>query len=493
MPDLIQGGEAKQLRTRKLTQETCKKWSYEIGMHRSANVQIANYLDNKGTVVAQKVRRPNKEFLILGDPKKMTLYGQWLWRDGGKMVIVTEGEIDALSMSQALNHKYPVVSVPNGAQAAAKSIRSNLEYLEQFDRVVFMFDQDEPGQAAAVECAELLTPGRAYIASLSEKDANAMLVEGKIKELIEAQWSAKLYRPDGIISGDDIQVSDLYQAPSTGYTVPYPGINEMNRGIRKGELTLFTAGTGIGKTTLVREIGHHLVTAHGLRIGNIFLEESYRKTIQGYLAIEHDIPLGRFREDPRSVLTEEQVEAGLDKLVRGGRMAFYNHFGSMESEHLIAKLRYFAVGLQCDFILLDHISMVVSGQEGSGQGERKDIDVLMTHLRSLIENTGVGVIAIVHLKQPGGKPHEEGGRVTLTELRGSGALKHVPDSIIALERDQQGEQSNQSLIRQLKNREWGDNGPAGYVEYHPDTGRLLPCDAPVESADSYGFDNHNDY
>jgi len=483
---MIQGGDYSALNARRISEETCRKWGYQVATYKGKPVQVANYRDKDGNVIAQKVRTPDKDFCILGNAKEMGLYGKWLWRTDARMVVVTEGEVDAMSVAEAQGNKWPVVSIPNGAQAAAKSIRKDIEWLEGFDRVVFFFDSDEPGRKACRECAEMLPPGKAYIYESTLKDANEMLKAGLAKELAAVGWDAKPYRPDGIISGDDLTVDELLSKPSDGYTTPYPGINDLNRGVRKGELTLFTAGTGVGKTTIVREIGHHHVTRHDLKIGNIFLEENFRKTALGYIAIDQNIPIGVLRENPEAI-SREQYEKCLNRIVRG-KQHFYNHFGSMESESLIAKLRYFSVGLQCDFILLDHISMVVSGQEGSGQGERKDIDILMTALRSLIENTGVGIIAVVHLKQPEGKPHEEGGRVTLSQLRGSGTLKQVPDSIIALERDQQGDTSNIALIRQLKNREWGSTGDAGYVKYHSDTGRLLPCDPPEASADTF-FDN----
>jgi twinkle protein len=140
---------------------------------------------------------------------------------------------------------------------------------------------------------------------------------------------------------------------------------------------------------------------------------------------------------------------------------------------LLSKLRYLAVGCKCDFIILDHISIVVSGQESSSEGERKDIDILMTNLRSLVENTGVGVIAIVHLSKPPGVSHEEGGRVTLSHLRGSGSLKQLPDNVVAMERDQQSDtKSDESTIRVLKNREFGELGLADTVVYDRETGRL---------------------
>jgi twinkle protein len=472
---LITDGTHSALAKRGISLDTCEKWNYQIGKFKDRPVQIANYYDGN-EIVAQKVRFPDKDFTVRGDGKALAglLYGQHLWRDGGRMVVVTEGEVDALSVSQIQGNKWAVVSIPNGAQGAAKSVRAQLEWLEKFESVIFMFDMDEPGREAAEECAQLLTPGKAKIATLPLKDANEMLVAGRAKEVIDAIWGAKVYRPDGILSGDDMTVVDLMETSVKGFDSPYPKLNEMLGGVRKGELTLFTAGTGVGKSTVVREIGAHFIKA-GLRVGNIFLEESYKKTAQAYVAIDQNVHLGDLRQDPK-ILDASKWEDSMRLMIQNGRTFFYNHFGSLESDNLLAKLHYFATGLEVDFILLDHISIVVSGMESSREGERKDIDLLMTKLRQLIEQTGVGVIAIAHLAKTSGTPHEEGGRVTLNDLRGSGTLKQIPDNIVAVERDQQGEDPNVSTLRVLKNREFSELGVADELRYNRDTGRLLPVE-----------------
>jgi 5S rRNA maturation endonuclease (ribonuclease M5) len=118
---------------------------------------------------------PNKDFLFLGDIKEAGLYGQHLWRNGGRKVVITEGEIDALSVSQAQDNKWPVVSVPNGARGAKKAIQRELRWLEEFEEVVLMFDEDEEGRAAAQECAGLFRPGKCKLARLPMKDANELL------------------------------------------------------------------------------------------------------------------------------------------------------------------------------------------------------------------------------------------------------------------------------------------------------------------------------
>jgi twinkle protein len=431
---------------------------------------LAPYRSATGELVAQKVRQPGKRFHMRGDGKNAPLFGQHIF-NRGKSVVVTEGELDCLAVAQAFDCKWPVVSLPNGAQSAAKSIKRAYEWLDGFDKIFLWFDNDDPGRAAVEEVAPLLPPGKVYVITGPEdtKDANDVLLKHGAAAITKAYWNASAWRPDGIVPGGEITIESLKTAMAPGFALPYPALQDKLSGLRKRELTLLTAGSGIGKSTMAREIGHHLAKNHGLRIGNVFLEESKEKTAQGYIAIDNNVPLGNLRLDP-NILSEEQWAQSMP-LVQS--MYFYDHFGSLDSEHLLSKLRYMAQVLGCDFIILDHISIVISGQESSSEGERKDIDRLMTKLRQLVEETGVGVLGIVHLKQPEGRAHEEGGRVTLSHLRGSGSLKQLSDSVIALERDQQDvEASNVLTVRLLKNREFGDLGECDLLEYAKPTGRL---------------------
>lgn len=459
------------LSKRKISEDTCRRYGYGGGEYKGQRVQVANYYD-AGVLVAQHVRFPDKAFRWIGSTQKLELFGQHLFREKGKRIIVTEGEIDCLTVSQVLGGKWQVVSVPNGASSAKKYLQQNLEFLESYEEIILSFDMDEPGKKAAADCAVLFSPGKCKVVSLPRKDANEMLVVGEVGELVRALWDARPYRPDGIMAASDLTLDTLKtQKEIFAYDTPYPEINKMLKGLRKAELTLCTAGSGIGKSTLVREIAHHLQTRHALKIGYIALEESVEKTALGFVAIENDVSLGDLYLD-RSLLTDDQWEKSYEKILRSDRLYLYDHFGSLESDNLISKLRYLAVGCAVDFIVLDHISIVVSGMADGD--ERRIIDNLMTSLRSLVENTGVGVIAICHLKVTEGKAHEEGGRVTLNHLRGSGALKQLSDNIIALERDQQGENPNVSLARILKNRLFGIVGVADELIYNHTTGRLLP-------------------
>lgn len=479
----------RELGKRNITQITTEHFGYGIARVNGKTAQVAPYYDQSGNLVAQHIRFADKTFIWKGDSKDVQLFGQHLWRNSGRMVVVTEGEIDALSVSQLQGNKWPVVSVPGGAQGAKKAIQRNLEWLERFQTVVLCFDMDEPGQKAARECAALFSPGKARISRLPLKDANDMLVAGRGDELINALWGAKEFRPDGIVNGADLW--DIVKNPPTpGYSLPYPKLSNLIQGVRKGELLLFTAGSGIGKSTVVHEIAYHLMMEHGQSLGILALEESLKRAGERYLSIYLNTPLHISHEG----VSEEQLREAFNATCGNGRFWLYDHFGSTEVENLLSKIRYLIVGCGCDFIVLDHISIAVSGLDEVEESERKTIDRLMTALRSLVQETGAGILAVVHLRRPGqGKSYNEGRQVSLTDLRGSGSLEQLSDIVIAFERNQQGSQPNLLTSRVLKNRPIGFTGKADMLFYTNETGRLsvsdddCPFDIEVESEEELGF------
>ncbi|WP_422048086.1 DnaB-like helicase C-terminal domain-containing protein [Shimia sp.] len=463
-------GSPQALAKRGITEETCKKWGYIRAEFNGRNVHVAQYKDENGRVVSQKIRLPNKDFVWRGPAKEApSLYGKWLWKSGGKKIIVTEGEIDALTVSQLQGNKWPVVSVKDGAGSAPKAIRSELQYLNSFDEVILMFDMDEPGQDAVEKCVGLFPPGKCYVASLPHKDANECLLKGAGKEVINAIWNAKEYRPDSIIN--PAEMWDDFISVDEASSIPYPfdGLNVKTMGLRQRELTTITAGSGIGKSSLCREIAHWIVSTQGQKLGYIALEESWKKTMQELVGIEMNTRL--IKADPEEVDQNELKEA-YSTLTGSGNLYLYNHFGSLNSERLLDHIRYMASGLGVGWVVLDHLSIVVSGDDGIGD-ERRAIDVAMTKLRSLVEETGIGLILVSHLKRPDGKGHEEGAVTSLAQLRGSAAIAQLSDMVLGLERNQQDpENADRTQIRVLKNRFTGETGEACGLVYDHQTGRL---------------------
>lgn len=476
-------GEYTELTKRGLTEATCRKWGYQTGVFNGKHVQIANYRDSDGSVSAQKIRFANKDFLFLGDGRKGSpLYGQHLWRDAGRKVVITEGELDAMSVSQLQNHKWPVVSISGGAPNAHKCIRKAIEWLSNFEDVILMFDQDEPGQKAAKECAALLPPGKAKIASLPLKDASDMLVAGRGAELIDAIWGAKSFRPDGIVAGTELWGEIIKPVTELGIAYPFTGMNELTKGMRLGEIVTFCAGTGIGKSQICREIAHHILQTTQDIVGYVALEENNRKTALGQMSLAMNKRLHLL--DP-ATLPEDELRKAFDETVGSGRFFTYDHFGSMDSQNLLNRIRFLVVGCGCKWIVLDHISIVISGMEGGD--ERRQLDKVMTDLRSLVEELKFGLIVVSHLKRPDGKGHEEGALTSLSQLRGSASIGQLSDMVIGLERNQQDlANKNKTNVRVLKNRFTGETGLATTLDFDQDTGRLTDVGLQLATEES-GF------
>jgi twinkle protein len=471
--DIITDGEIKALTARSITEDTCRKFGYRSGRLGEKRAQIAPYYDADGNLVAQKVRFPDKTFMVTGSLKDAGLFGQHLWGQGGRKIVVTEGEIDAMSVSQVQGNKWPVVSVPNGAQGAKKALAKTLDWLCSFDEVILMFDQDVPGKEAMAECASLFPPGKCKLASLSMKDPNELLVAGRGEEIVSAIWQAKAWRPDGILNGNDLWDAVREEDNTTSIPYPWDALNTKTHGIRQGELVTITAGSGIGKSAVVREIAKHLLD-RGETVGMIMLEESVKRTALGLMGLAINKPLHINRDG----LDEGTLKAAYDATLGTGRVYLYDHFGSTDIENLLSRVRYLAKALECRWVVLDHLSIVVSGL-GDGD-ERRLIDNAMTMLRTLVQETGIGLILVSHLKRPQGQGHEDGAQVSLSQLRGSAAIAQLSDMVIGLERNQQGDNPDMTAIRVLKNRFSGETGPAGWLAYDRETGRLFEEDGPKE-------------
>jgi twinkle protein len=468
-------GAVHELTNRNLREETCRLWGYKIAAKEDGTMVQTFDIRRGGKLIAQKLRGSGKTFSWRGDSSKPQFAGQWLW-NRGKHLVITEGELDAMSVSQAMELKWPVVSLANGSSSVKQQITDNYEWLMGFENIVLMFDMDEPGQKAVEEACAMLPIGRVKVASLQHKDANEVLIADGPGPLIKAFWDAKVWRPDGIVDGASVFTRErLKQGCPPGYPFEYPKLQEMTYGLRKAEITMLTAGSGIGKSTFARELAYELHQKHGLKIGNVYLEESNDTTGRGYVALHAGVPLGRLQFNT-DLIRDEAWDRACEAL--RDRMLFYDHFGSLESKNLQAKLRYLAAVEKVDFIVFDHISIATSGVESSSEGERKDIDMLMTFLASLCQETGVGIIVIVHLKRSKDKNFNEGSRPALSDLRGSGGLEQLSHNVYALARNQQDERENRKYLSDvfvLKTRYGFETGKADTLEYNRVTGRNELC------------------
>lgn len=450
-------GTAEPLPKRKLSEEVCKKYR----VHRDGNRLYFHYFSSDGTCCGAKVKTTDKQFSWEGSNPEHALFGQHLFPSSGKRVVITEGELDALSCFEAMPG-WPMVSVPDGAKSAKRSIQRQLEWLQGYEEVVLFFDNDDAGRQAAKDAASVLPPGKVKIARLNDwKDASDALQAGEAQKVREAIWNAIPYRPDGIVEAKNLLDQILKPNDEGLHEYPYKGMQQKLRGIRTGELVTITSGSGMGKSSFCRELATHLLEK-GERVGYLALEESNRRTALGLMSVAERKPY-HIGEHPRAEL--EQVYS---RTLEKWPLYLFDGFGSFEPEVIYNRVEYLAQGLDVKMIFLDHLSILLSGLDGD---ERRTIDITMTRLRSLVERTGITLFLVCHVSgDDNGKPYEEGGRIKLNKLRGSRSIGQLSDAVIALERDQQADSN--TTVRVLKNRYSGEVGPCCELTYDLSTCRF---------------------
>ena len=464
---------------RKIKESTAKKYNVLVKQDNNANVyqHIYKYYDSNNSHVANKLRNTNdKEFWAEGSIRDAGLFGQNLFPAGGKYVTLTEGEIDAMSIYQMMGEKWASVSIKTGAAGAVRDCKASYEYLNKFDNIVICFDNDESGKKAAAKVAQLFEPNKCKIVCLDLKDANEYLLSNKRNEFNKAWWDAEIYTPAGIVNLANLKNSLYEEEYCETCMYPWDGLNNKTYGMRTGELVTFTAGAGMGKSSITRELMHHILKSTHDNIGVLALEESIKKTAFNIMSVEANARL--YIKEIRDQFDKERLKEWEDSTIGTGRFYAFDHFGSINNDEILNRVQYMAKALDCKWIILDHLSILVSGKEGDD--ERKSIDVLMTKLRSLVEQTGVGLLLVSHLRRPSGDTgHENGREVTLSHLRGSASIAHLSDCVIALERNQQSTDpilANTTVVRILKNRYTGDTGVATNLLYDNKTGRMKEKD-----------------
>lgn len=479
------------IRSRGLTQATCKDDEYLVRQRPNGDWEhLTPYRDrDTGALVGIKVRNTgqdgtSKDFYWIGSSKDQ-LGGAHRYPAGGKRLTIMEGEIDRATVRQAYALKWPVVTIPNGAAEAEKCFRKNLPYISSFDEVVIGFDMDSVGRAAAVACAKLLPPGKAKIVKWEDKDANAMQMGGKGDKITWCVHSAEPYRPDGIVDARQLTAKAL-SPPVTGIPWPWEPLTSWTFGRRRQELITMGAGTGLGKSDFWAEViacdlkgetkdGH--APPYAPQAWGVFGFESGPVTTK--LQIAGKLAGRRFHipNDPDfPAWTREELEAVLDRMDQdiwnaGGRLFINDSFGAADWDHVKERMRYLRHAEDVTNFLVDPIGAMANGDED----ERKVLDEITLQGAALTVELDASINFVSHLRRPADGPsHEEGGRVKLSQFRGSNGISMYSTFVFGGERNQQAEDEAERYVmhlRSLKDRFTGNSvGKHFSLVYDPITG-----------------------
>ena len=481
-------GEFYSLPDRKLRAETLEK--YKVKAEKDERGEIIKhhypYHNKKGEMVGIKTRLvAHKRFFGSGNTAKDNqLFGQSLFRPGGKFVTICEGELDAMAAYEMFGSKWCCVSVNNGANCV-DNIKANLEWLDSFETVVLCFDNDEAGRNAARSVAPILGPNKCKILTLAKhKDASDYLKNGDTRLFYDEWWNdSKPFTVSGVATLEDMREALLQYRDTELIPLPdsFGNLNEMMRGgVARGELVSIIAHTSIGKTTILNELIYHFAVNTKEKIGCFMVEDNIDETIRKVVSVHTGENLQLTRPDELNVegIMGEAVDIGF-----ASKIQLHNDGGgSVDLDEMFAKIRYFVKGVGCTVILVDPLHTAIKNLSN------ENIEEVMDRFIKLCKETKATVILSTHTRKPddGSHPH----KICEYDVKGSGAIPQACHTNILFSRDKLAEDDytrNSTRIRVPKLRRTGQTGEGGWSYFNNTTGRLEKGHNPIIEGDDADF------
>lgn len=505
---------------RGIRKETYEKFGVRMALSttdRSVEAIYFPYYNQDGKLTGYKKRNltldkyDDGHFTVVGKVGLQSkLFGQQVAegiKRAKKKLFMVEGEWDVLSSYQACvdtleGTKYEglepfVVGLSCGTGNAKAAVSVNLEYVESHEAVILGFDADEAspeeatkkikkGKEATEDVGLLITKSQVMVAEYKDfHDPNDYVKAGKYKELANAlSFATKKFTADKVVTAESISFEELIKPRIPGVNIPqFPELMEMTGGPRMRELWVVTGPSGYGKSTVCSTMAAEIRMA-GYKVGMIFLEEELKETILRMIAHKCEVNYNRMKFDPTKYVSEEKLQEAFKWVKEDDGFVFLDHFGSMLIEQLMNKIKYLMSVFDVNYIILDHLSMLVSGIATAD--ERKMLDMVMTELAAFVASHDVGILAVSHLnrgvaeefKAPKGKEEEPFFiNVKKESLRGSSSLEQLSWVILGLEPEIMPDRSRGRLrLTVLKNRPWGQLGHADVVKLNEETGQLEPAE-----------------
>lgn len=456
-----------------------------------------------GEVMGYKIRIvEGKKFSKVGYAKSdCDLFGQSAFPAGGKFLCIAEGEESAMALWSALrSDKYetPVVSPTSGVSSLEKQIKRNYDYINSFENVIFFLDNDEPGQEATEKACKLLPPGKAKIADMKLKDPDEYTKRGRDNELKKLMWEARRYSPAGIVGSSTTWQAMVDRAKTTKVTLPdfaHKLQDMMRGGFGLGEIVNFVAPSGIGKSTFVNRFVHHWVMNTEYKVGVISLEADVGEYTEALLSVHLGRNLAVMDDDEkiRSYAKDPSIMDGYRELTltenNDDRYYLLDHQGDVADDDLKKKIEYLVRVLGCKIILLDPLTLALSG------GKNEDVDEFMSWLLRLVKRENILFVNVCHVRknQSGQKANSAGGNIHEEDVKGSGSIFQIGMINILAMRDKENEDENvrnTTRIVTSKARRTGQTGPSGFWRYDSESGKVVAVDDPGmdTSADEEFFD-----
>ena len=427
-------------------------------------------MTSKGGLVSYHVRKLPKQFFHLHKrhelPEHLDLFGMLTMNVQPHYILITEGEIDAMSAWVMLAGNKGVkrlrcLSLPTGNNLAA--VQQNAMLLNQARDLIFCPDQDDAGRKLIPEMWKLFPKIR--IMQFSEKDADDMLQKGKVQEFYESFQYAETYKPSAIVSSRNLKAEAMKPVES-GLDYPFPSLTKLTFGIRTPRLIGIGAGPGTGKTVLMQTLIMHLVMQHRHRASVFSLEEQPADSLRRMAGHIMGLPIHL----PNVSYDPKQLEAIIDALE--GRLFYYDHSGYRDWDDIEEIIRFLAYdGVK--FFFIDPLSALHTHLDAGATNQF--LNKAMFQMSRMIHELDITIFHVNHLNNPmTGKDHNEGATVKASQFTGSRSQWRFSTDVWGLRRDSANADpgiQNTTYFTVIKNRLSGMLGEF-VIRYNHSTGRL---------------------
>jgi len=438
----------------------------------------------------------------------------WLWGDnlmfgqkqtadviasGSRMdtLLLVGGECDCMAAQTMLHESqkgtrwencYHHVWSPTKGESGLTEIILNKEDINKFKKILVCFDNDSTGNKLNKEVGKLFR-GKVYKLSLPSgcKDPNDCLKQDRAKEFVDAWWNPVDVFDAGSLSRMSKYKEKAKVMPTMGLSWPWPSMDPVTYGIRLNYLSVWGAGTGVGKTKTTKEVVFHLAYTHNQPVVVIYLEEQAIKTVRSFAGtlINKDLtapPCNDKNDKDYSEMrdyTEAEANAAIDQLCDDDRIMIGDLEGRKDVESVMEVMEE-AMALGYQYFVIDNLTAFEHSGKGDKQANKVDaIDETMKRLGTFKDENPVFIMLLSHLKKVYGerKPHEEGGRVSIGDFRGAGSITFWANDTWGISRNTVAENFEEKCLTEyenLKNRDVGHKtGSKIYASMNMKTGRLL--------------------
>jgi len=400
--------------TRKLSAESID--AYRVASHKGAVMLPAFSQD--GSIQYLKYRSVSEKKFWSERGGVPCLFGWQAIGHTERSVVLCEGELDCLAWH---TYGFPALSPTNGANST-DWIDTEYDRLAQFDQIYLSWDMDEPGQSAIKEIIDRLGPERCLSVSLPHKDANECLIKGvSTRDIGSAVASARALDPDELVQAADYadEVVAFYYPTGDEPGVRLPWKKGEAVMLRPGEVSLMAGVNGHGKTQMAG-----LLTLEAMRQGQRAMVASMEFKPSKWLA-----RLDR-QAAAISCPAPEYIHA-IHEWYRGRLWAF-NAVGTAKSERIIDVAKYGLRRYGIRYFVIDNLAKC-GFAEDDYNGQKKFVDQLTDFAREY----DVHVQLCLHMRK-GESEEKPAGKF---DVKGTGAITDMVDTVFALWRNKRKEES----------------------------------------------------